>query len=575
MNIVKFFNLFFVLFFFLFLEKAIPQCTDHTDDLGYYAENNPGAAIDHGYNSEGVGNCIGFAIASTQQSDIGPICGDAKRISIDEVYAKQYWMSWGFYDKYDFNNVASPNDILIWDTEPANKDHAVSHAAVVTSVSYNSISIKYIYKTQSDTIIHYYTLTSAYGYEDPLGYGPPDYIVRWNQIGKKTYGYAITVKTSFDGGSVKVDGATKNIYSSSGTLVSNLSRGQHSLYADETQYNGNEQVGYQKWVDKNDFTMESYPTQTATINLDYNNGFGERYTATYGPIYQVSFQNQFVNVGNGGIINVNGAQYSSPTSTFNVTQGNPITATAQDQTINGIKYGFDHWSTEGGTAMYYIFHPDQSKTYTAYFIGKPSNEGRNLSANTVINRPVILTWNDNINSNVTYYQIWRYSKDQSGIGIYEQIATVNRGVQTYTDYDFKLTSGYTDFLLKYDVRGYYSIENTFADPDYSVARFGTPLEKSNEHNDTLSTKISNYEISCYPNPFNPTTTIKYQLPKAGHTILKIYNDLGREIKTLVNQYKTNGKYEEVFNASDLASGVYYYSLTSGDYYKSGKLLLIK
>ena len=121
----------------------------------------------------------------------------------------------------------------------------------------------------------------------------------------------------------------------------------------------------------------------------------------------------------------------------------------------------------------------------------------------------------------------------------------------------------------------YSTENTFADPDYSVARFGTTLEKSNANNDTLSTKTSNYEISCYPNPFNPTATIKYQLPKAGYTILKIYNELGKEIKTLVNQYQTKGKYEEVFNASYLASGVYYYSLTSGNYYKSGKLLLIK
>ncbi len=325
-------------------------------------------------------------------------------------------MSWGFYNKYDFNNVASPNDILIWDTDPTNSGHGISHAALVSDVYNNSIDIKYIYETQSDTLIHYYTLTPANNYDEP-NYGPPDYIVRWN--GNKTYGYAITVKTSFNGGSVKVDGLTKNIYSSSGTLVPNLSRGPHSLYADETQYNVNELVGYQKWVDKNSEPIISSPYQTATINLDYYNGFGGEYTAIYGPIHQVLFQNQFVNVGNGGSIKVNDTLYSSPTSTFNVTQGNTITATAQDQTINGIKYGFDHWSIEDGTASYYTFHPDQNRTYTAYFIGKPSNEGRNLSANSVSNQPVILTWDDNINSNVTYYQIWRYSKDRSGIGTYE------------------------------------------------------------------------------------------------------------------------------------------------------------
>ncbi|MFZ2325233.1 MAG: T9SS type A sorting domain-containing protein, partial [Ignavibacteriaceae bacterium] len=535
--------------------------------------NDSGAVIQHWYNSGEIGNCIGFAIASTQHSYIGPICGDAKRINIDEAYAKKYWMSWGFYDKYDFNNVASPNDILIWDTEPQNVDHALLHAAVVTSVGYNSIAIKYIYEGQLDTLIHTFTLNSDNNYEEPGGYGRPNYIVRWT--GQKTYGYAITVKTSFNSGSVKVDGLTKNIYSSSGTLVPNLSRGSHSLYADETQYNGNEPVGYQKWVDKSDRTIESYPTQTATINLNYNNGFGERYTATYGPIYQVSFQNQFVNVGNGGSIKVNDTLYNSPTSTFNVTQGNTITATAQDQTINGIKYGFDHWSIEGGTASYYTFHPDQNRTYTAYFIGKPSNEGRNLSANSVINQPVILSWNDNINSNVTYYQIWRYSKNPSGTGTYEQIATVNRGIQTYTDYDFKLTSGYTDYLLKYDARGYYSIENTFADPDYSIARFGTTLEKSNANNDTLSTKTSNYEIYCYPNPFNPTTTITYSIKEPGLVTIKVFDLTGQEVANLVNEEKEAGSYFIKFDASELPSGIYIYKIDAGNFTQSQKMLLIK
>lgn len=320
-----------------------------------------------------------------------------------------------------------------------------------------------------------------------------------------------------------------------------------------------------------------YPSKSYPFSVkNYNFNTTQYYIAQFNKEYNVTFKNNFVSVGNIGSIIVNGTQYNNlPISSFPVQEKNTITATAINQVINGISYNFVNWS-DNSTSMNKTFTPTDHSVYTANFVGKPSNNNRNLSANSVVNQPVILYWNDNINSNVTYYQIWRYSKSQyNGLYIYEQIAAVNRGIQTYTDYDFKLTSGYTDFLLKYDVRGYYSIENTFADPDYSVARFGAPLEKSNETNDTLSTKISGYEISCFPNPFNPTTTLKYQLPKAGHTILKIYNELGREIKTLVNQYQTEGKYEEVFNASDLASGVYYYSLTSEDYYKSGKLLLIK
>ena len=79
----------------------------------------------------------------------------------------------------------------------------------------------------------------------------------------------------------------------------------------------------------------------------------------------------------------------------------------------------------------------------------------------------------------------------------------------------------------------------------------------------------------YPNPFNPTTTITYQLPKDGAVTLKIYDILGREVKTLVNEYKPAGSYSVTFNASNLASGVYIYQLKSGDFIANKKLVLMK
>ncbi|MFZ2322343.1 MAG: C25 family cysteine peptidase [Ignavibacteriaceae bacterium] len=79
----------------------------------------------------------------------------------------------------------------------------------------------------------------------------------------------------------------------------------------------------------------------------------------------------------------------------------------------------------------------------------------------------------------------------------------------------------------------------------------------------------------YPNPFNPSTTIKYQLPEDGLVTLKIYDVLGSEIATLVNEQKTAGKYEVNFDASSLSSGVYIYKIQAGNFISSKKMILLK
>ena len=86
----------------------------------------------------------------------------------------------------------------------------------------------------------------------------------------------------------------------------------------------------------------------------------------------------------------------------------------------------------------------------------------------------------------------------------------------------------------------------------------------------------------YPNPFNPTTTIKYSIPvgdanfaSTTNTILKVYDILGKEVLTLVDEHKSSGTYEVVFDASNLASGTYIYRLQVGSYAETKKMLLVK
>ena len=79
----------------------------------------------------------------------------------------------------------------------------------------------------------------------------------------------------------------------------------------------------------------------------------------------------------------------------------------------------------------------------------------------------------------------------------------------------------------------------------------------------------------YPNPFNPTTNIIYSIPSSQKVILKVYDELGREVTTLVNSDQPAGNYSVEFNASGLASGIYFYRLQAGSIVQVKKMLLMK
>lgn len=109
------------------------------------------------------------------------------------------------------------------------------------------------------------------------------------------------------------------------------------------------------------------------------------------------------------------------------------------------------------------------------------------------------------------------------------------------------------------------------------------------YSNSLTTSIENEEDIMpdnfkleqnYPNPFNPSTTIRYSIPlnvkgQTSNVILKVYDVLGNEIATLVNEEKPEGSYEVEFNASSLSSGMYLYRLQTGDFIAVKKIILLK
>jgi len=103
--------------------------------------------------------------------------------------------------------------------------------------------------------------------------------------------------------------------------------------------------------------------------------------------------------------------------------------------------------------------------------------------------------------------------------------------------------------------------------------FGGIVSVEDNHNNLI---ISDYILEQnYPNPFNPTTTIKYSIPELSFVTLKVYDVLGNEIANLVNEAKSAGSYEVIFDGTGLPSGIYFYQLKEGSFIQTKKMILLK
>ncbi len=124
-------------------------------------------------------------------------------------------------------------------------------------------------------------------------------------------------------------------------------------------------------------------------------------------------------------------------------------------------------------------------------------------------------------------------------------------------------------IIAYNGKENYSITN----PENHVSE----LDNSNNGETLTETTLpTEYSLSQnFPNPFNPTTKINYDLPSANFVTLKIYDLTGREVATLVNENLNAGRYTATFNGSSLASGMYFYKITAGEYSVVKKMVLIK
>jgi len=134
--------------------------------------------------------------------------------------------------------------------------------------------------------------------------------------------------------------------------------------------------------------------------------------------------------------------------------------------------------------------------------------------------------------------------------------------------------------------------NAYASGSYSsqmnmgAVTLGKPINTAAFVTKILSANTSDVKVSAanpgsysliqnYPNPFNPETTIQYSIPTAEHVTLKVFNELGQEVKTLVDEERSAGTYKVNFSGRDLSSGVYIYRMSTNSFTQTRKLILLK
>ncbi|MDP3149011.1 MAG: T9SS type A sorting domain-containing protein [Ignavibacteria bacterium] len=194
------------------------------------------------------------------------------------------------------------------------------------------------------------------------------------------------------------------------------------------------------------------------------------------------------------------------------------------------------------------------------------------------NNYAVVTWPANMEPDIASYKVYKMI-EQTGWGC---MATINYSLNTpsYSWVDEATTLG-GRFDTKYNI--YYKVlakdianhESNYSPTTTIYGKTDFFQKKNGEGNQT---EVKEYGLQQnYPNPFNPSTEINYQIPSKGFVTLKVYDVLGNEVSTLVNEWQEAGSYNAQFTTSGkhLASGMYFYTLNAGKFTDTKKLILMK
>lgn len=183
-----------------------------------------------------------------------------------------------------------------------------------------------------------------------------------------------------------------------------------------------------------------------------------------------------------------------------------------------------------------------------------------------------LTWTANAETDLMVYRIYRrFSGDPPS---FTKIDSVSYQTTTYIDYSVQ-TGTYDYAYYKITAVDAAPLESGFSNEvNIQTNQTSKTMGKNEEENLQQLPKKSSIS-SNYPNPFNPLTLIRYQVPEDIQVSIKLYDVLGRETRLLVDEFKEAGYYEVTLDASSLSSGVYFYRMIAGNFAETRKLVVTK
>ena len=392
-----------------------------------------------------------------------------------------------------------------------------------------------------------------------------------------------TIKNSPEGGIVVVNNEDKP----SGYVVKQAIGTNVSLAAKSSQdYNGNTYVwnsgstARSQWVKDFPSGTSTPPTQEISYTTSSQDRVGNC-TAQLRRLYYVPVAANITS----GYMTVNSINKNLPGSAGIIDQNSASVYVPDQSGGSSLWATFEKWSDNSTDNPRTVQHSNSG--LTANFILKATNEYRNMQFNSTIGDHITITWNEHPDPNVGSYKIYRKEPGNANVFC---IGRVYRGSATHSFSDINYLVSQNNgpnSRVRYDVRAVYSGQlpdgtnyTTESDEDMQLA-FGSfipdPNKIANDKNDTkISAAIPTaYALGNYPNPFNPTTVIKYDLPEAGQVSLKVYNLLSQEVASLVEGSQSAGTHQVSFNAHNLPTGIYIARLQAGNKVMSVKLQLIK
>ncbi|MBU0519755.1 T9SS type A sorting domain-containing protein [bacterium] len=188
-----------------------------------------------------------------------------------------------------------------------------------------------------------------------------------------------------------------------------------------------------------------------------------------------------------------------------------------------------------------------------------------------------ITWEASTEPDIDKYTIYRALMDTSTSiperEDFDSLSTINHPTCTYTDTEVEWHSQSSNYFVWYAVTG---IDDEGTECGIVGFAKGWGYYSNGDICETIFfNQPDHFSMSAAPNPFNPTTTLRYEMPSDAHVTLKVFDVAGREVATLMDAYREAGTHNLTWNAGHLPSGVYFAHIRAGEFSSIQKLMLVK